>query len=158
MGQTTREWASPIFPPEQLDETQCWSMGTERQPSVVELALRSVDISGSANEDGLARTGFLRPFPPKSALMFYLFEEHPLRVSDMCGRSLISQMGGIFLEFLAVLRQRSMCMFQERIGFLFQTGYKNEMLTSETFDSVSAGSDSVGLRVQIKGAFQEFLI
>lgn len=87
--------------------------------------------------------------------MFYLFEEHPLRVSDMCGRSLISQMGDIFL---AVLRQRSMSMFQERIGFLFQMGYKNEMLTSETFDGVSAGSDSVGLRVQIKGAFQEFQI
>ncbi|KAK5852376.1 hypothetical protein PBY51_023848 [Eleginops maclovinus] len=37
VGRTTHEWASPIFPGLQLEETQCWSMGTERQPSAVEL-------------------------------------------------------------------------------------------------------------------------
>lgn len=93
-----------------------------------------------------------------AALSFYLFEEGPLRVPDMCSWRCCTLIVRWEIYFLAFWQSwdKDQCPSLRRV--LFQTGYRNKIFISETFDNKSAGSDSASGRVQIKGASQESLI
>lgn len=95
-----------------------------------------------------------------AALSFYLFEERPLRVPDMCSWRCCTLIvrWEIYIFFLEFCQSwdKDQCPSLRRV--LRQTGYRNKIFTSETFDNKSAGSDSASGRVQIKGASQESLI